>query len=442
VNGLTPALLTHNPNSANPVRLAPSQAATCDMDHEYKAEQEAFNGGLMDKFVEKTSSYEKDCSTDGVMAYFDGNTVTALWNYAQRFAMSDNSFNTGFGPSTPGALNLISGNTHGVVPATLAAGAYVMVAEGTMIGDPDPTFDDCSRGKTAAMQGTTIGDLLNAKKLTWGWFQGGFRPTEIKDGKAVCGDKSVNLTGATVSDYSPHHQPFQYYQASANPHHLPPTGPIGATDQANHQYDLRDFYATLAAGQLPAVSFIKAKMFQDGHAGKKYSNPLDEQSHLVRIVNAIQQSPVWKNTLVIIAYDDSDGWYDHVMPPILNGSSIAELDALNGPGRCGTPKAGAHQGRCGYGPRLPLLVISPYARKNYVDHSLTDQTSIIRFIEDNWNLGRIGDQSMDALAGSLFGMFDFTQPDTRPLLLDEKTGQPVKPRHAACRPGRKHCPAG
>ena len=115
VNGLTEALLTHNPNKANPVRLSPQQAATCDMDHDYTPEQKAFNGGLMDKFVEDTSPYadEKGCDANAVMDYFDGNTVTALWNYAQNFAMNDNSFGTTFGPSTPGALNLVSGNTHG-----------------------------------------------------------------------------------------------------------------------------------------------------------------------------------------------------------------------------------------------------------------------------------------------------------------------------------------
>ena len=123
VNGLTAALLTANPNKANPYRLPPSQAATCDMDHDYTPEQKAFNGGVMDKFVEFTSAYsdEKGCEPNGVMAYFDGNTVTALWNYAQHFAMNDNSFNTTFRPSTPGAINLVSGNTHGATPTDLKA---------------------------------------------------------------------------------------------------------------------------------------------------------------------------------------------------------------------------------------------------------------------------------------------------------------------------------
>src|SRR5262249_47075431 len=150
---------------------------------------------------------------------------------------------------------------------------------------------------------------------------------------------------------------------------------------------------------LPAVSYLKAPAYQDGHAG--YSNPVDEQTFLVTTINHLMRLPTWSGTVVIINYDDSDGWYDHVLGPILNPSNDTELDALAGPGNCGRLAPGAYNTRCGYGPRLPLLVISPYARPNFVDHALTDQSSILRLIEDNWSLGRIGDQSMDELAGSL-----------------------------------------
>jgi hypothetical protein len=116
VNGLTPALLTGNPNSAQPARLDRAQAMTCDMDHDYTAEQRAANGGLMNRFVEETGASYGSCDRRLVMDYYDGNTVTGLWNYAQHFAMNDNSFGTTFGPSTPGALNLVSGQTHGATP--------------------------------------------------------------------------------------------------------------------------------------------------------------------------------------------------------------------------------------------------------------------------------------------------------------------------------------
>ena len=102
-------------------------------------------------------------------------------------------------------------------------------------------------------------------------------------------------------------------------------------------------------------------------------------------------------------------------------------DALTGPGPCGTAAPGAYQDRCGYGPRLPLLVISPWAKRNSVDHAITDQTSILRFVEDNWSLGRIGNQSFDAKAGSLDGMFAFNgRPHTQRLILNLVTGEVVR----------------
>ncbi len=419
-NGLTPELLTNNPNSANPQRLDRSQAVTCDQDHGYTDEQKAYDGGLVDKFVETVSG--GGCTDKSiVMDYYDGNTVTALWNYAQYFALSDNSYDTVFGPSTPGALNLISGQTHGATTPDIPGN----VVNGTIIGDPRPiaAYDDCTIASApkAAMSGTNIGDLLNAQHITWGWFQGGFAPSAVNNGVAVCGTSHTNVAGASVVDYIPHHEPFQYYASTANPHHLPPTSiaMIGHTDQANHQYDLTNFWQAADHGNLPAVSFLKAAAYQDGHAG--YSDPLDEQTFLVNTINHLERLPSWRNTAVVIAYDDSDGWYDHVMPPIVSHSNDA-ADALT-TGGCGTPAAGAYLDRCGYGPRLPLLVISPWAKQNYIDHTITDQSSILRFIEDNWLHGqRIGNQSFDALAGSLAGMFDFHHPRDINLRLDPSTG--------------------
>jgi phospholipase C len=129
---------------------------------------------------------------------------------------------------------------------------------------------------------------------------------------------------------------------------------------------------------------------------------------------------------ILIAYDDSDGWYDHVMPPIVNPSGDSANDTLTGSGLCGTAVTGAYQDRCGYGPRLPFLVISPFAKQNNVDHTVNDQTSILRFIEDNWGLGRIGDQSFDALANPILGHFDFTKARVTPLVLNPASGEVVK----------------
>jgi phospholipase C len=421
-----------------------------------------------------------------VMGYYDGNTVTALWNYAQYFALSDNSWSTSFGPSAPGAINLVAGTTATATMLPLrpngkkssASGdiwggqtaATGTAFSGVLIGDARPAYDDCvfSNGQLfntnqASMSGTNVGDLLGnlvnpGKGITWGWFQGGFGPTTPYNSPttpyAVCGSAGTGLYSfggvpvpdniSTVGDYIPHHEPFEFYASTTNPHHLPPSSPgmIGKTDQANHQYDISQFFVALKYGHLPAVSYLKAPAYADAHPG--YSDPLDEQTFVVNTINAIMASPEWKDTAIIIAYDDSDGWYDHSMDPVVNQSGVTgELDdALAATGSCGvTPTTGPTaniSGLCGYGQRQPLLVISPWAKKNYVDHHITDQSSILRFIEDNWDLGRVGGPSNDYKAGRLDDMFDFSDKDDngnwskekddlhqRTLFLNPSTGEPV-----------------
>jgi phospholipase C len=531
VNGLTGTLLTANPNGVNPRRYDPanvSDVLTCDQDHNYNDEQRAFDGGAMDKFPQTVgnsggkSPESATCVAGDVMNYYDGNTVTALWNYAQHYAMSDNSYSTTFGPSSPGAINLASGDTGGVDTAHMVHNPSVattakpnadLTPDGlggySLTSDAQPYWDDCSTRDAVAMSGTNVGDELNTAGVSWGFFEGGFRPTmSFPTAAAATGHAGqstaiftpdefatpgfnaavphssnqgicdavhavgVGLPGTQAGtgqygykdDYIPHHQPFQYYASTANPHHLSlPTNPDGSVppsalssigtdtqhyvggqpqfDTPNHQYDMSDF-GQLVAGigrgdvppsALPAVSFLKAGGYQDGHAA--YSDPIDEQEFLVKEINALQRTPDWKSTAVVIAYDDSDGWYDHADSGVTNPSqSVA--DALTGTGQCGTgtPLAGEN-GRCGYGPRQPFLVLSPWARSNAVDHTLTDQSSILRFVEDNWSLPRIPG-SADVKAGPLDGLFDFgakkgqgkaygNAPNRGTYLLDPLTGQPT-----------------
>jgi phospholipase C len=514
-------LLTNNPNTdaagnqVNPRRLDPSDindVLTCDQDHNYNAEQKSFDGGKMDDFVTTvgtatgTTPAGRPCQASDVMNYYDGNTVTALWNYAQQFAMSDHSFGTTFGPSAPGAINLVSGNTGGVDKMINGAdtdGDTVPDGRGgaSLIEDAQPFWDDCSTRDAVTLSGTNIGDELNAAGLSWGWFQGGFRPTTTfarataanpqptstfipdefkgKFAAAPASDQGLcnavhpvgpalgGIGGTTPGpnnfgnkdDYIAHHEPFQYYASTANPHHLAPASlnSIGTDtqsvvngapqfDTANHQYDTSDFDALVAGinhgfvspDRLPAVSFLKAPGFQDGHAA--YSDPIDEQQFITTEINNLERTPDWNSTAVVISYDDSDGWYDHVFSGIRNPSDTSHVttppgpqDFLTGTGLCGdvskhTPLAGEN-GRCGYGPRLPLLVISPWAKHNFVDHSVTDQSSIIRFVEDNWRLPRIPG-SFDALAGTLTHMFDFgdRHGGNDRLFLDPVTGTPFDDR--------------
>lgn len=451
VNGLNSTLLSQNPNSANPMRLDRSQLVTCDMNHGYTAEQNAYHGGA-NKFVEYTGpTYPKNICTDEkhkqqVMDYFDGNTVTALWNYAQHFAMSDNFFATTYGPSVLGHINLISGNTHGAIivnpkpPNESRTSDGTRIINGTIIANKDPAFDDCSNSSYSviSIEGKNIGDLLNAKNITWGWFSAGFIPSikTADDNKWHCSFtgllRSDNAT--QQHDYYPDVEPFQYYKNTSNPHHLLPTSisTLGHTDQANHQYDMSYFWSSAESGNLPSVSFLKAPSYQSAHAGLANSNPLDEQTYLVNTINRLQEIPQWNNTAIIITYDDSDGWYDHAMPPIVGSSKDLKFDRVSSIGQCGntTTTKGPFQDRCGYGPRLPFLIISPWSKVNFVDHTLTDQTSIIRFIEDNWGLGHIGNNSYDSKAGSILNMLDFNNGHKRAsdLFLDSSTGTPISTR--------------
>jgi phospholipase C len=558
VDGLTPAtspslppalrhgtnLLTSNPNAALPQRLdsnvtgLPGDAGgqlTCDQDHNYSDEQKSFDGGLMDKFIESvgtgsgTTPFGAPCEAKTVMDYYDGNTVTGLWNYAQHFAMSDNSWGTTYGPSAPGAINLVSGDTGEVDTeheanspsvATSTSPDADLTPDGkggfSLTSDAQPYWDDCSTRDAVALKGRNIGDLLNAAGLSWGWFEGGFRPTtsyqaaleatghagqptstfvpdEFKaaefqkavphsSNQAIC--DAVSPVGEALGgsgqygfkdDYIPHHEPFQYYASTANPHHLTIpvnshgrdtlagleeighdtqtyVGGVPQFNTANHNYDTSDLEQLLGAisdhelpaTALPAVSFVKAPGYEDGHAA--YSDPADEQQFVAHIVDEVMSSPDWRSTAIVVNYDDSDGWYDHAYPGVQN-PSLSPADnltntTLSGPtsGQCGrnpqtsAPLAG-EQGRCGFGPRLPMLVISPFAKSNYVDHDLSNQASTINFVEYNWHLPGIAGSFDQAQAGvdktehvpfDLAGMFDFGNGGSNPpLALNPNTGQPV-----------------
>ncbi len=439
VNGVTPAVSAVSGANA-PFRLDRSQAVTCDQDNGYNAEQNAYNSGAINLFPANTafeSGPPTPCGTyasDLIMGYYDGNTVTALWNYAQNFAMSDNFFDTEFGVTEEGHQNLIAGQTH--TTSTLPASAAGLVVNGSMIANVEAGYDSCvsSTSKVpVVMTSQNIGDLLNGAGVSWGWFYGDFPESSTTYGTTAHITSSECSTTPSGQTYNSHYAPFMYYATTANQYHLPPSSAaaIGtSSDQANHNYSLVDFMNALNAGNLPQVTFLKAPSNETGHPSK--SDPLSEQTFLVDTINTLMTSPFWSQMAIFITYDDSDGWYDHVMPPILNHSNDTTNDTLAGSLYCygastaTAPQLGGYNDRCGYGTRLPLIAISPYAKQNYVDHALTDTTSVLRFIEDNWSLGRITTAgSFDALAGTLDGLFNFTGTSTAPqLCLNSSTGVP------------------
>ncbi|HKT29715.1 alkaline phosphatase family protein [Dyella sp.] len=471
VDGLTPDLLSQNPNAlnpgnganaVNPFRLDRTQANTEGQNHSYTPEQLAYDNGKADLFPKYTGNNTVSSTgafgTHGlVMGYFDGNTVTAMWNYAQHFAMDDNAYTDTFGPSTPGAIAVVSGTNNG---AKVVLGSASTVPDGqgglSLIGDTDPAYDMCSStSSTVMMTSKNIGDLLNAHHITWGGFMGGFDLTATNaNGTTGCARSTYSsVLAGTKTDYIPHHNWFQYYASTANPTHARPTSvnQIGYADDkdsgatpVHHEYDVQDFYKSVEAGNFPSVSYIKAPAVGDAHPGN--SDPLDEQTFVVTLLNFLQKQPDWQNTAVIITYDDSDGWYDHryaspttsSFDSITPEGSVVGADQLNGPGICNAPGAkqgvgvngGKVNGRCGPGTRVPFLVISPYARENYVSDVRVTQASVVRFIEDNWLHGeRIGQGSNDASTGSIMSLFDFNrrvhEENARRLFLDPDQGTVV-----------------
>jgi phospholipase C len=468
VNNLqTNNLIASNPNQTNasnlaitpaipttelvPFRLDRAQANTADQSHSYGPEQEAADLGKMDAFPaftgKATAGGANAFGTKAqVLGFFDGNTVTGYWNYAQHFAMSQNAYTDTYGPSTPGAIAVISGQNNGVVNvvgngSTVADGAGGL----SLIGDTDPGHDTCSSQSSQIMlTSKNIGDLMNEKGITWGGFMGGFNlNTTNQNGSQGCGRSTFStLLGIPSPDYVPHHAWFQYYTSTANPTHQRPTSTamIGSTEPTldntatpvHHQYDTDDFFAAVSSGNFPSVSFLKAPSLGDGHPGN--SDPLDEQQFVVNVVNFLQQQPDWKNTAVIVTYDDSDGWYDHRFQPPTT-SSFSTSDFVSGTAMCaatdGSSKPGVGvsgstvNGRCGPGTRIPFIVISPFAKANFVDDVQINQSSVTKFIEDNWLGGaRIGQGSNDATDNSIMGMFDFTQDVSKPrtLFLDPVMG--------------------
>ena len=291
------------------------------------------------------------------MDYYDGNTVTGLWNLAQHFTLNDNSYDTQFGPSPPGAINVISGDTNGAVAeggaSTQHRQRHAERRRRAAISTSAPTPARAVRTTlpgSGALPGRCHGRAdrqehrrpAQPQEPHLGLVPGRLHPVVefSSTGRPICGATdatrphrdNVGRVGATTR--APRAVPVLQS-------HLEPRPPVAgqrragrrpdAAEQAvNHQYDLTWFNKALAAGDMPAVSYLKAPEYEDGHAG--YSDPLDEQRFIVDEINQIEQSPDWASTAIFIAYDDSDGWYDHQMGPIIRGSQDA-ADTLNGAGQ-------------------------------------------------------------------------------------------------------------
>ena len=336
--------------------------------HLFYTQQAQINGGKMDKFVA--------WSTTGglVMSYYDA-TQLPIGKLALQYTLADDFFHAAFGgsflnhfwlicactPVWPNApANLIAtfdaqGNV--VKDSTVTPDGYV-VNTAFSINRPHPARIADPTQLMPSQTLPTIGDRLTERSISWAWYAQGWDDA---------------LAGRPDPTFAFHHQPFVYFANYAD----------GTEAKAARLKDERDFLRALTTNTLPAVSFIVLLDSDSEHPG--LGSVLKGQEHVARLVKAVQASPYWADSAIIITYDENGGRWDHVPPPVVD--------------------------RWGPGTRVPTIIISPYAKRGFVDHTRYDTTSILKFIETRWNLAPLG--TRDAVATNLTNAFDFSQAPSR-----------------------------
>jgi phospholipase C len=397
--------------------LGTTQSRTCDVDHSYTDMIRMVNHGAMDQFLSAFSPPAQGndkivgtpattCPTFETLtppgtgatalanAYYTGTggdpnaPLQNYWKLASQYTLADNFFQGVYGPSTPGAQ-------------------WLVAATNNTPGDPNPNGDVCNDYGGPFMPQQNIPNLgaeATAAGTSWAWFQGGF---------ASC------VTTGNRTTYSPHHDPFQYFTSTADLSHADALDPNLSYPQANrHQRDISVFDAALAGTavpgsgssivpNLPAISWLKAPEISDGHPG--YSGPALEDAFVGDLVARLKASPYWKDTALVIAFDETGGWWDHVAPPQLKGNFAPWVNGQPNLSGCQYPGIpGALCGEAGLGPRMPVLVISKFAKRGYIDHQLLNTASLTKWVEWNHRLPALGVWgNRDKNAGNLTRAFNF-----------------------------------
>ena len=333
-----------------------------DLTHRFFIHQMQIDGGRNDRFAQLSSA-------GGLTMGYYNLPDSALWNYAQEFTLADNFFQAAYGGSFLNHQWLICACTPQFkdAPAELKRWKRDPIT-GKPTSDPSVTDDDYAVGtiqphyppfdsahqenRLPPQYQATIGDRLSEKGIAWAWYSGGWDD-------AVAGRK-------TDDNFQYHHQPFVFYANYAP----------GSRARAEHLKDKTQLYTDLKDG-FPQVAFFKPVGNKNQHPG--YATILDADHEVKEIVDAIRSSAIWPRTAIIITYDEFGGFWDHVAPP--------EID------------------RWGPGTRIPAIIVSPFAKKGYVDHTVYNTTSILKLIETRFGLAPLTDR--DAEANGLQGAFAF-----------------------------------
>ncbi|HVR92884.1 MAG TPA: acid phosphatase [Casimicrobiaceae bacterium] len=389
---------------APPINL-PLSVATRDLVHKFYQNQEQINEGRLDRYVAASDAGAL------VMGYYDGSNLP-LWKWAQEYTLADNFFTAAFGGSYLNHFWLVCACTpeHRDAPANLRAqldgnflkrksespasavdGAPIFALDGDVTTDGwsvnttqppyqpsrvppakggDPRLADVSKHPLPPQSAKTIGDTLSAKGISWAWYAGAWN-VALQDGMQdpAAPRKMINTRADGAPYFVTHHQPFNYFARFAP----------GAADRGAHLKDYAELAASIDRGELPQVAFYKPQGTLNEHAG--YADVLAGDTHIAEVIARIKASQLWASTAIIVTYDENGGFWDHVKPPVGD--------------------------RWGPGPRIPALLISPYAKRNFVDHTQYDTTSILKFITRRFGLEPL--PGVRSQVGDLTAAFDFTQ---------------------------------
>lgn len=345
-------------------RFVPANQNTGDLVHRYYQEQYQIDGGKMDKFVAWSDA------AGLVMSNYDATNMPE-GQLAKQFTMADNFFHAAFGGSFLNHFWLVCACSP-VFPNAPAAMVAQLGPDGVITKDGAVTPDGYavntaftvnqphpkSADPVTLVPNQTmpnIGNRLDDKRVSWAWYSGGWNDA---------------LAGKPDPLFQFHHQPLAYFASYAD----------GTAAKSQHLKDETEFLRALQTRTLPAVSFIKPLGPNNEHPG--YADLLQGQQHVADLVNAVRTSPYWADTAIIITYDENGGRWDHVAPPVVD--------------------------KWGPGSRVPTIIISPFAKRGYVDHTQYDTTSILKLIETRWDLAPLG--TRDAAANPLLNAFDFSAP--------------------------------
>ncbi len=357
-----PAALPNKPFAID--QYVPADTATGDLVHRFYQEQYQIDGGRMDRFAAGSDA------AGLVMGYYETSTLP-MYELAAKYTLADNFFHAAFGGSFLNHFWLIAArspvwkNAPQDVVAKLDDKGNVLkdgivtpdgyaVNTAFTIFSPHPSSVPADH-LVPAQTFDTIGDRLSDKGISWAWYSGGW-------------DDAV--AGRADPLFQFHHQPFAFFARYGD----------GTTGRAGHLKDEKDFVAAVKDGSLPAVSFVKPIGEKNEHPG--YTDLVEGERWLLDTVRLVQESPVWKDCAIIVTYDENGGQYDHVAPPVIDS--------------------------WGPGTRVPTIVISPYARRGFVDHEEMDTTSILALIEYQYGLAPLS--SRDAKANNMLSAFDFSAP--------------------------------